>query len=149
MSTSGAEVESTRFSSRMQLSDLPDVLIDGVLERHVSATGLAALPVSGLVHGFEHTLEGRSHWESTKPSMTYCLMGAVAYTTTPVTLASDALNLGTWHGFQEVLTREAVSPKALSFSRRVSRIRSNPQSYFPLYFSISLGKACMGQWAVV
>ena len=27
----------------MQLSDLPDVLIDGVLERHVSATGLAAL----------------------------------------------------------------------------------------------------------
>ena len=32
---------------RQQLSDLPDVLIDGVLERHVSATGLAALPVSG------------------------------------------------------------------------------------------------------
>ena len=78
-------------------------------------TLLAALPISGLAQGFRHTLDNREHWESTKPSLLYNLMGAVAYTTTPVTLTTNALNLGAWHGFQEVVTRELVNPTSLSF----------------------------------
>ena len=91
----------------------------GAIALCLLVTLLAALPVSALVHGLDHTLESRPQWESSKPAMTYCLMGAVAYTSTPVTLATDALNMGTWHGFQEVLTRAAVSPKALSFRARL------------------------------
>lgn len=80
----------------------------------------AALVWGAYVDGFRHVLAARGGWESTKPTLTWGLMGAVGYTITPVTLAGDRLNLGTWHGFQEVTWREPVAPQALDLTVQLS-----------------------------
>ena len=43
----------------------------------------------------------------------------------------------------------AIRPSLAAFSKRALRIGSYPPSYFPRYFAMSSGKACIGQWAAV
>ena len=67
-------------------------------------------------HGFRNPLADHDVWRSTKPTLARSLMGADAYTITPITLAGERLNLDVWHGFQEVLTAAPVAPRQVRFT---------------------------------
>jgi len=66
-----------------------------------------------------NTLENNGHWTSTKASLQRGVIGGVAYVITPVALNRNRLNLGALFGFQEVLTRQKLSPTEISFDFRL------------------------------
>lgn len=55
-----------------------------------------------------HRLATRPEWVSTKVELERDVIGARCYVMTPMALAGDRLNLGAWHGFQEVMFHEPV-----------------------------------------
>jgi len=67
-----------------------------------------------------HTLSARPAWQSTKVGLERDVIGARSYVDTPMALAGDRLNLGAWHGFQEVLFARPVELGELGFRIRVS-----------------------------
>ncbi|MBX3144996.1 MAG: hypothetical protein KF813_14655, partial [Trueperaceae bacterium] len=48
-------------------------------------------------------------------------MGAERFLTDPQALAGGRLNLGAWHGYHEVVHRDAVAPKEIAFDFRLGR----------------------------
>lgn len=56
-----------------------------------------------------NTLHANGRWISTKTTLERSLMGAFAFVTERQSLAGGVLNLGAWHGFQEVLHVEPVA----------------------------------------
>lgn len=67
-----------------------------------------------------HTLENLGAWESTKVKLERGVMGGVAFIITPLGLVGDRLNLGAWHGFQEMWWRPEVIPQELQFQLELS-----------------------------
>jgi lysophospholipase L1-like esterase len=81
---------------------------------------LASLLVAGLIAAFylakTNTLEKNGEWIPTKTTLTaYHLMGSGEYLRGTQALARNRLNLGAWHGLQEVLYRHPVRPTEISF----------------------------------
>ncbi len=79
-----------------------------------------AIILSYLITSFflysRNTLYNNRNWQSTKVSLSKGVMGAVSYFVTPTALAHNKLNLGAWHGYQELLYKDKVSPSYVSFN---------------------------------
>jgi len=78
------------------------------------AVSVVAAVFGTWLHGVRHTLDHLPAWSSSKLDLERGAMGAVAYVTTPVALANERLNLGPWHGFQEVTTTATHEVTGLS-----------------------------------
>ncbi len=69
-----------------------------------------------------NTLAAHGAWTSTKTTFERGLMGAFSFVTERQSLAGGELNLGAWHGFQEVLyAREAGDVAAIEFDLRLAK----------------------------
>jgi lysophospholipase L1-like esterase len=68
---------------------------------------LAAWSAGNLWRDRKNTLENYPLWKSVKTELALGVNGARSFTVTPVSLAGRALNLGAWHGHQEVALMEA------------------------------------------
>ena len=82
-----------------------------------------------------HTLENRPWWVSTKPGLKRDVMGSVAFVKTPMALHGNALNLGAWHGFQEIFWSEPVAPRRARFRFRIP----DERAYLSFLFNGSSG----------
>lgn len=71
-----------------------------------------------------HSLENRPSWVSTKSGLERGVMGSVAFMKTPMALHADVLNLGAWHGFQEIFWREPLSVAEVRFRLRLPEEQS-------------------------
>jgi lysophospholipase L1-like esterase len=72
----------------------------------IIAVGLAALFV--LVQTYTHTLSRNGNWVSSKTSLAKGVMGAWSFMLTYRALANNHLDLGTWHGYQEIFLNKSV-----------------------------------------
>jgi lysophospholipase L1-like esterase len=63
----------------------------------------------------KNSLYTNGSWESTKISMYKGLVGAVAFFTTRTALAGHKLDLGSWHGYNQVMLKKKLQPKEVSF----------------------------------
>jgi lysophospholipase L1-like esterase len=61
-----------------------------------------------------NTLYENGRWVSTKPELSKGVVGAVAYVITRMALRGGTLDLGAWHGYQEVLFKEPLDVKRVS-----------------------------------
>ena len=66
-----------------------------------------------------HSLENRPEWISTKVGLERDVMGSVAFVKTPMALHGDVLNLGAWHGFQEMFWHEPLFAREVRFRFRL------------------------------
>jgi len=78
--------------------------------------GLVAATLLSLVYTLrDSTLDQNGHWVSSKVALARGVMGAVAYLTTHTALAQSRLNLGAWHGYQELFYAEALDLRGIDF----------------------------------
>lgn len=63
-----------------------------------------------------NTLHNNGNWVSSKVGLEKTPMGAITYLVTEHALRNRRLNLGEWHGFQELLYKEAVRPRRVAFT---------------------------------
>lgn len=63
---------------------------------------LAAFTAASLWRDRRNTLEKYPEWKSAKTDLALGVNGARSFTVTPITLLGHALNLGAWHGHQEL-----------------------------------------------
>jgi lysophospholipase L1-like esterase len=63
----------------------------------------------------QNTLLNNSKWESTKISLSKGCVGAVAFFTSLPTLSGNHLNLGSWHGLNEVTLNSPINPSEVNF----------------------------------
>ena len=80
----------------------------------ITAT-LVACFAAALYLAATNTLKNNGRWIPTKTSVAIPLFGAEQYWENTQALAKNRLNLGAWHGFQEVLYKYPLIPKELSF----------------------------------
>lgn len=66
-----------------------------------------------------NTLHANGRWESTKVGLDHGILGAVSFLTTRTALHRDRLDLGVWHGFHEIRTREPLSVGSLTLRFRL------------------------------
>jgi lysophospholipase L1-like esterase len=65
---------------------------------------------------YQHNnLSNNGRWESTKISLEKGVVGAVAFFTSFPTLSGNHLNLGTWHGLNEITFKSPMNPSEVSF----------------------------------
>jgi len=94
-----------------------------------------AIEVVGVVVGAwfysetRNTLLRNGRWASTKERLEMQVMAARAYLTDRHALAFGHLDLGAWHGYQEVLWRDRVTPRRIAFDFLL-----NPASYLVFVF---------------
>ncbi|MFQ5527612.1 MAG: hypothetical protein ACE5GX_15290 [Thermoanaerobaculia bacterium] len=68
-----------------------------------------------------NSLHANGRWISSKTRLERALMGSFAFVTERQSLAGGTLNLGAWHGFQEVVYSEQIEHLAsLAFDFRVA-----------------------------
>jgi len=63
----------------------------------------------------QNTLEKNGDWIVSKRSLAYPTMGANGYYTGRQTLRRNRLDLGAWHGYQEVIFDTLITPRKVSF----------------------------------
>jgi lysophospholipase L1-like esterase len=80
---------------------------------------LVALLCAHLCAALTNTLAHNGNWVATKATLARRVMGSLQYVTTSQTLAGGHLDLGRWHGRQEVLYREPLAPAEVSFDFRL------------------------------
>jgi len=69
-----------------------------------------------------HTLLANGRWRSTKTTLDLGVLGAFAFMSGRQALATGAVNLGAWHGFNEIIyAREIEDYRSLDFDLRLSR----------------------------
>lgn len=68
-----------------------------------------------------NTLALNGQWRVGKLRLDPPTMGAQRFLTEPQTLEGSRLNLGAWHGYQEVVHRNLVDPAAIEFDFRLGR----------------------------
>jgi lysophospholipase L1-like esterase len=66
-----------------------------------------------------NTLHANGRWESSKVGLDHGILGAVSFVTTRRALHADRLDLATWHGFHEILLRQALVPERLALRFRL------------------------------
>ena len=64
---------------------------------------------------YTNTLEVNDNWLVTKNDLEMKVIGSTNYYTDRQALAFEKLNLGAWHGFQEVLYKYMFNPSRVSF----------------------------------
>jgi len=84
------------------------------------ALGLALLLERAWSIAF-NSLERNGRWAATKTEMERPLLGAQAFYTGSQALAGGVLNLGLWHGYQEVMLREPVDPVVFELDFRLDQ----------------------------
>ena len=62
-----------------------------------------------------HSLYNNGNWISTKTTLARSVMGAYSYLFSLQALYRGRLNLAAWHGYQEVVSKEAFDPATLQF----------------------------------
>ncbi len=67
-----------------------------------------------------NTLDRNGNWLSSKLFLKKFVMGSYQFFTKKQTLSKEKLNLGAWHGFQEVVYGDKVYPSIVSFDFRLS-----------------------------
>jgi len=82
---------------------------------HTCAIVLSTAALAPLLHQADNTLLNHREWSVTKTKVAMDLMGAKSYLTGPQALAGSQLNLGAWHGYQEVALRMKVRPETVRF----------------------------------
>ena len=75
---------------------------------------LAAFFVATLISEQTNTLLLNGRWHSSKLDLERPAVGAVAFFTTRNALAGSKLNLGAWHGYNEVISKDAFEPFQLN-----------------------------------
>jgi len=80
---------------------------------------------------YTNTLSRHPEWQSTKSTLKRGVTGAIAYTVTAPALGRNRLNLGAWHGFQEVTYREPLRLAAMEAS-----VRFEPEGYVNVLYGI-------------
>jgi lysophospholipase L1-like esterase len=73
-----------------------------------------------MISVYTSTLEKNGQWTSTKTKLEKGVMGAWSFVLTRTALAGNALNLGTWHGFQEVFLKSQPDADQLRFRFRLA-----------------------------
>lgn len=69
-----------------------------------------------------NSLQANGRWSSTKTELSRGVLGAYAYVTEPQALARGWLNLGSWHGFNEVMYKRPIAgPARLEFAFELER----------------------------
>jgi lysophospholipase L1-like esterase len=63
-----------------------------------------------------HTLHQDGQWESAKLALARPVMGAVGFVATPVALSGNVLDLGAWHGFQQIAWHRPVDAARIAFN---------------------------------
>ncbi|MCH2170689.1 SGNH/GDSL hydrolase family protein [Myxococcota bacterium] len=76
---------------------------------------LTALFLSELHLQRDNTLHGKPHLESTKTGLERPVIGAQAYTRSRNALYRNRLQLGTWGGFQQVVTKHPIELESADF----------------------------------
>ncbi len=71
--------------------------------------------VTQLYLSSHHSLYNNGNWIATKTTLARSVMGAYSYLFSLQTLHGGRLNLAAWHGYQEVVSREAFDLEALQF----------------------------------
>jgi lysophospholipase L1-like esterase len=85
-------------------------------------SGLAAAMLLTLSYTLrDNTLEQNGRWASSKVGLARGVMGAVAYLTTHTALARNRLNLGAWHGYQELFYAREMDLRAIDFDFELPR----------------------------
>ena len=79
---------------------------------------------------YRNTLHNNASWISTKMTVEKHLMGSRSFFFGTQALAKGHLNLGAWHGFQEVLYRDRLHVKDLEFD-----LWLEPKSYLNIVFN--------------
>jgi lysophospholipase L1-like esterase len=94
------------------------------------ASAVACLS-AGYVYGLSvRTLSHIGRWTSVKTTIQMWLCDADRYVRQTQALATGSLNLGAWHGYQEVLTEGQYRPTSYSF-----RFRLEPNTYLVTLFN--------------
>ena len=73
-----------------------------------------AILLNSFLNYTEYTLDENGKWHSTKTTLTG-LNGAYAYIFTKNGLSHNHLNIGTWHGYQEVLYKQPLKADVIHF----------------------------------
>lgn len=81
----------------------------------VVALGVASIFFALLSHSRTNTLENNGRWTATKTSVEMHLMGSESFVLQTQALAGNHVNLGAWHGYQEIVFNPIVHPKEISF----------------------------------
>lgn len=76
-----------------------------------------------------NTLEDNGRWLSSKVGLEYGILGSVAFLTTRTATWRNRLDLGIWHGYQEVLRREPLRLQSLE-----ARVRIEGSGYLVVLF---------------
>jgi lysophospholipase L1-like esterase len=66
-----------------------------------------------------NTLHANGRWEAAKVGLDHGILGAVSFVTTRRALRGDRLDLATWHGFHEILLRQALVPERFALRFRL------------------------------
>lgn len=88
----------------------------------VVAVGLgvaAAWELRVLALALGNTIHANGRFESTKVGLDHGILGAVSFVATRTALHRGRLDLGAWHGFHELLLREAVTPERIALRLRL------------------------------
>lgn len=64
----------------------------------------------------KNSLYSNGSWESIKINMHKGLVGAVAFFTTRTALAGNKLDLGAWHGYNQLMLKQSFQPQEVSFT---------------------------------
>lgn len=64
----------------------------------------------------KNSLYTNGSWESTKINMYKGLVGAVAFFTTRTALSGNKLDLGAWHGYNQLMLKQKIQPQEVSFT---------------------------------
>jgi len=80
--------------------------------------------------GYHNTLGNNHRWIATKSQIEKGVMGRKALVTTRQLFAKEQLNLGSWHGFQEIFYHESVPLSEVSFDFEL-----DPEAYLAFIFS--------------
>ena len=62
-----------------------------------------------------NTIAANGHWLASKATLERGVMGTLHFLNTPTSLAQGRLQLGSWHGYQEVLYHETVDARQVAF----------------------------------
>lgn len=82
---------------------------------------LGAYGIALVIFSQQTTIDKSDFWTATKPNLEKGVVGAVAFATTRTVFAHQNMDLGVWHGFQEVLVKTPVHPLQVSYDFDVSK----------------------------
>jgi lysophospholipase L1-like esterase len=82
---------------------------------------VTAWAFAGLALQWGNTLHRNGRWESSKVGLEYGILGAVSFLTTRTALHRGHLDLGVWHGYQEVVYAESIVLERLELRFRLAR----------------------------